>query len=435
MTASADQPAQAAAPAGAKPQDGATPDWKPEPRQWTWKDIFTAPMLAFKPKCMVVSAVTVLLLGTLGWTWQSLTVPAPGHISAPLSGSAVEFWLPFIKAAFVVTGLVIFGLGAVLVSVFLKADLLDDEFLSFGEAIGQYKSRLAPAIIVPLFLALIVAGVFSLLVWLPMVVGSIPYAGSAIYALFYPLGWFMGVFFILVCIAVSLAVFVFPGIVAARRHGWFDNVVDTIEAVGTKPHVMVGSLLVTIVLVLVAHGIGFGGMRLLNTVADSRYLPGDELRLTEERATELQSHCIDRFDPIPGVLTTVGFPWMIGSQMSRLSAEAYPSAWGNMQTVRPTSASSPYHHWGTGLIVGGWKILFAALLLGYCLNVFLSGGILTYLVVREDDYWDDEDLEDLDKLAKELEEEARREAEQGAAPAAPAASAPAAAPAAEPPKA
>ena len=33
--------------------------------------------------------------------------------------------------------------------------------------------------------------------------------------------------------------------------------------------------------------------------------------------------------------------------------------------------------------------------------------MLTYLYVREDDYWDDEDLEDLDKLAKELEEEAK----------------------------
>ena len=34
--------------------------------------------------------------------------------------------------------------------------------------------------------------------------------------------------------------------------------------------------------------------------------------------------------------------------------------------------------------------------------------MMTYLFVREDDYWDDSDPEDFDKLAKELEEEARQ---------------------------
>jgi hypothetical protein len=65
------------------------------------------------------------------------------------------------------------------------------------------------------------------------------------------------------------------------------------------------------------------------------------------------------------------------------------------------------------------------------MNLLLAGGMVSYLVVREDDYWDDEDLEDLDKLAKELEEEAKRE-EAALAAAQPAA---APAPAAEPPKA
>ena len=37
-------------------------EWKPEPRQWTWKDLFTAPMLAFKPKCMLVSVVTLVAI-------------------------------------------------------------------------------------------------------------------------------------------------------------------------------------------------------------------------------------------------------------------------------------------------------------------------------------------------------------------------------------
>jgi len=53
--------------------------------------------------------------------------------------------------------------------------------------------------------------------------------------------------------------------------------------------------------------------------------------------------------------------------------------------------------------------LIQALILGYLANLFVAGGMLTYLVVREDDYWDDENLEDLDKLAKELEDEAKRD--------------------------
>jgi hypothetical protein len=71
--------------------------------------------------------------------------------------------------------------------------------------------------------------------------------------------------------------------------------------------------------------------------------------------------------------------------------------------------TEPFYRWGSGLIAGFWQTVIGALVLGYCLNLFIGGGMLTYLVVREDDYWDDEDLEDLDKLAKELEDEAKSE--------------------------
>ncbi len=80
--------------------------------------------------------------------------------------------------------------------------------------------------------------------------------------------------------------------------------------------------------------------------------------------------------------------------------------------------TEPFYRWGSGLVAGFWQTLIGALVLGYCLNLFIGGGMLTYLVVREDDYWDDEDLEDLDKLAKELEDEAKRE-EAGKAAATP----------------
>ena len=70
---------------------------------------------------------------------------------------------------------------------------------------------------------------------------------------------------------------------------------------------------------------------------------------------------------------------------------------------------SGFVKWGPGLVVAGWQTLIVALLVGYCLNLAIASGMLTYLWVREDDYWDEEDLQDLDQLAKELEEEAKRD--------------------------
>src|SRR5690606_2062855 len=77
--------------------------------------------------------------------------------------------------------------------------------------------------------------------------------------------------------------------------------------------------------------------------------------------------------------------------------------WGEQPTIEGWNSV-------TGTVTGIWKIIFSAIFLGYLANLFIGGGMLTYLAVREDDYWDDEDLEDLDKLAKELEDEAKAEA-------------------------
>jgi hypothetical protein len=405
---------QTAAP-GAQPLD----EWKPEPRQWTWKDLFTAPMLAFKPKCMLIMALTIAAITAWNWLFDTKIIDRSDGLILP----SVITWVQYTGA------LVLFSLGGSLVAVFLKADLLDDEFLSFGEALGQYKTRILPAVMVPLFLMGLLAGVYLGLVYLPYLGGSIPYVGPAIYALLYPLAFLFSLFVVLVSIAVWLSVFVFPAIIAIRKHGWFDNVVDTIEAVGTKPHVLFASLLLTGLMIVIAGTIGMQGISQLK--GQWRYLPDNAktgLRDTEARASE--------FAPD-------GMMEIFNRHFTRHVVGGLPIGGGELATSGAgyNDGKNSFYQYVTGPVAGVWQTLIQALILGYLANLFVAGGMLTYLVVREDDYWDDEDLEDLDKLAKELEDEAKRDqgvATDAAKPAEPAkapeAAKPAEAPPAEPAK-
>lgn len=400
-----------------KPSAPQAPDeWKPEPRQWTWKDVFTAPMLAFKPKCMLVTAVTVIVLGLWFYLGSKLN---PGTW---FGEKTPAFIVPTLDFVWLTVALVIFSLSATLVAVFMKADLLDDEFLSFGEALGQFKKRLVPAILVPLFLMGIYGG-FKLLLAGGELAGSIPYVGPAIYALFYPLGYLLGLFLMLLLVAVALSVFVFPSIIAIRKHGWFDNVVDTFEAVGTKPHILVGSWFITGLMILIAAQIGFGGMTQLRGMTE--IMPGTALHETEQKAADLQRQA---WGKILSMFTHLDpSPSSVAIKELALSGPAPSSMRYNYATGELESTVSSYHKI-TGSVAGVWQVIITGLLLGYCLNLFVAGGMLTYLVVREDDYWDDEDLEDLDQLAKELEEEAKAESVKpaaGAIPTPPASPAPA----------
>lgn len=395
------QPASAAPPAANDPAQAKPPaEWKPEPRTWTWKDLFTAPMLAFKPKCMAVSAATLFLIGVIAWGYHAISTT-----------NNLGSWQLVVFAGFLFLALTVFGLGGTLVAVFMKADLLDDEFLSFGEAFGQYKSRILPAVMVPLFLAVLVVVVHGLAVWFPVFIASIPYAGGLIYGLLYPLGFAASVFAVLLTIAVILSLFVFPAIVAIRRHGWFDNVVDTIEAVGTRPHILVASLALTFVLALVTERVATGAREYLRDVSSTMPAWGDAGGVSDPQRVEIRSSRISEralawIDP--RVVKGVFFP----SSPEDVRRDLYHGGGSSYQ-------DAGFYHWGAGLIGGFWQTVIGALVFGYCLNLFIGGGMLTYLLVREDDYWDDEDLEDLDKLAKELEEEAKRE-ESTQAPAAPA---------------
>lgn len=383
-------------------------EWKPEPREWTWKDLFTAPMLAFKPKCMVISVVTLAVIMAFAYLWYGLIGRFSIEDGVPLINQTV------VGSVFSWVGIAIlaamFGFGATLVSVFFKADLLDDEFLSLGEAIGQFKTRLTAAIMVPLFLVAIVAG-FNLFMYVAQLVGSIPIAGGIIYSLLFPLGVILALFTILLTIGALLSIFVGPAVVAIRRHGWFDNVIDTFEAVGTKPHVLVANLALSLVMVIICYSIGHYSMHALAVMSTSSSLPGHEISKVEARASAIADHSMRWFD------ITAVVDYSIPGYSERVTESSMSAASLTSEEAEPVQPGF-VHLWISGLLTGFWKTLFAALIAGYALNVLLAGGMLTYLAVREDDYWDDEDLEDLDQLAKELEEEAKREEEAAKAAAA-----------------
>jgi hypothetical protein len=185
-------------------------------------------------------------------------------------------------------------------------------------------------------------------------------------------------------IAVWLSIFVFPAIIAIRKHGWFDNVVDTIEAVGTKPHVLFGSLVLSGIMMYVCLSIGMGSIGQLKNQYE--VLPTsfqDSVRDTEARASQFyagnMTHLVDKH---------------VIHHLNKVPFVYFPSA--SVDTGQlANSGNNGFLQLFTGPVTGLWQILIQGLILGYVLNLFISGGMLTYLIVREDDYWDDENLEDL----------------------------------------
>jgi hypothetical protein len=260
----------------ASAETNAVEEWKPEPRTWMWKDLFTAPMLAFKPKCMLVSAVTLIAIAQFANVWDKL-LDAVGDLYVIT---------PVLTVLGLIIGTAIFSLGATLVSVFMKADLLDDEFLSLREALGQWKKRIVPAVMVPSFLIATVFG-FIVLIYLALFAGSIPYVGPVLLTILYPLGFLLGLLTILITIAVCLSTFLFPSIVSVRKHGWFDNVIDTFEAVGTKPHVVVLNIVLTGVIISICVSIALGGMTILESISRAREIPWIGAEQTLDRASSI----------------------------------------------------------------------------------------------------------------------------------------------------
>ena len=361
--------------------------WQPEPRTWTWMDIFKAPMIACKFRCMIISIATIAALGAVQFIF--------GKILPEVHDIAIVG--PIIETLACIVPCVIFGLGGTLVAIFIKAELLDDDYPTVKEALGQFKKRILAAIMVPTFLigALhfmhLGAYAYDLLCSIPYL-GSILYFGS-IPAFFI---WLLITFF---SIGVLLSVFVFPSIVAIRKHGWFDNVIDTLEAVGTKPHKVVASILMTMVLMLVCCGIGITALFSAKGLSSSEHIPGSEVQQTEAAANNVLKHTLPA-----QVNSVIGF--VIHFKNNNLSYIG-----GNVGGGASLGDGeiSGYHQYFTGGIAGIFQTIILYLIAGYGLNIIITGGMLTYLHVREDDYWDDEDLADLEKLAKELEEEALKE--------------------------
>ncbi len=361
--------------------------WEPEPREWTWMDIFKAPMIACKVRCMLISVITIAAIGVVGFLFNKI----------PDEAMELAIIGPILTALSCIIPCVIFGLGGTLVAILIKTELLDDDYPTLKEALAQYKGRIFAAIMVPLFLI----GTLKLMhlgAYIFDLVCSIPYIGSVLYFGSIP-AFFIWLLITFFSIGVLLSMFVFPAIVAIRKHGWFDNVIDTLEAVGTKPHKVVGSIIITVILVHVCCGIGIVALNNAKALAASDHLPGTEVAAIEQVANNVLSETIPQ--PVTNLTgMVVGFTNGLGSYVGVEPA--------SMKHV-PDEEISGFHKYVTGLLSGIFQTLVIYLIAGYGLNLIIAGGMLSYLHVREDDYWDDEDLADLEKLAKELEEEALKD--------------------------
>lgn len=362
--------------------------WKPEPRAWTWMDIFKAPMIACKFRCMIISIITIAALGAVQFIFSKISPKV--HDMAIIE--------PIISTLACIVPCVIFGLGGTLVAIFIKAELLDDDYPTLKEALGQYKKRILAAILVPAFL-IGALHFMHLGAYLYDLLCSIPYLGSILYFASIP-AFFIWLLITFFSIGVLLSIFVFPSIVAIRKHGWFDNVIDTLEAVGTKPHKVVASFLMTMFLMLICCGIGITALFSAKGLSGSPHIPGSEVQQTEAAANNILEYTI------PAQVKSV-----IGTVLVFKNSGLLNYVGGNVSDGAhlPDDKISGYHQYFTGALAGIFQTIIIYLIAGYGLNIIITGGMLTYLHVREDDYWDDEDLADLEKLAKELEEEALKE--------------------------
>ena len=362
--------------------------WKPEPRAWTWMDIFKAPMIACKFRCMIISIITIAALGAVQFIFSKIGPKV--HDMAIIE--------PIISTLACIVPCVIFGLGGTLVAIFIKAELLDDDYPTLKEALAHYKKRILAAILVPAFL-IGALHFMHLGAYLYDLLCSIPFLGSILYFASIP-AFFIWLLITFFSIGVLLSIFVFPSIVAIRKHGWFDNVIDTLEAVGTKPHKVVASFLMTMFLMLICCGIGITALFSAKGLSGSPHIPGSEVQQTEAAANKILEYTI------PAQVKSV-----IGTVLIFKNTGLLNYVGGNVSDGArlPEAEISGYHQYFTGALAGIFQTIIIYLIAGYGLNIIITGGMLTYLHVREDDYWDDEDLADLEKLAKELEEEALKE--------------------------
>jgi hypothetical protein len=186
--------------------------------KYGWRDTGAA----FEPRdaAVLAGAVGILAFLVVEWVFRQI-YGSPAHPN-------VENWVKDV----VILAHNIVRLGLLFVTLAAQAyvartDFLDEQTANMRQALGFALKRagtLAAIPLVPLVLALIFA--------LPMVVaallGEIPYVGW----LLYPLAGFLG-FIGLVLTVLALVLFVFtlylgPGIVAVRREGAFEALIDVV---------------------------------------------------------------------------------------------------------------------------------------------------------------------------------------------------------------
>jgi hypothetical protein len=374
--------------------------WQPEPRQWTWSDLFHAPILALKLTPMALSFFTILAMLAALYYLRKFGISADDNFGDAFSARLL--WS--LKAAFTMG---IFTFGGTFVAIFIKADIVNNEVITFNEACHRFAKRWVSAIKVPLMLLIGLLAIICF-TWSILLVCSLPYVGSLIISVLYPVGFILLLLIKLMFIGVVLSLFLLPAILSIRKpQGVSDTVMDLVEVVGGRPQVVIASLLVTWLMMVVFYLIPMQALRSVESFVP--LLPGNEVAQVEDRSNFIrdtglrdrahggeevvaggrgQDYGIPDIDPMPELTARVS-QWL---PLPGALQSALDSIW-QKPDVGKAYAKTKYHDY-TGTIIGAWKLIIASFVFGYLLNIFIAAGMLTYLNVREDDYGDDDDREE-----------------------------------------
>ena len=317
---------------------------------WTWRDLFRSVGLAFSLERMLLGLLGIVVIGALdsliGW-------------------GCARVESDWIKSLLIAADIMQVGLGLMLfmsaIAFSAKTELIEGESLGLGGAVSFMFKNFWTIVFTPVLFAVFVE-IMVLVAWVGASIGSIAWGGAG--PLLASLGYlFLYLPFVFLAfiglLALVFSYFLAPPIIAVRQEGAMDAALDSLDLMRGK-----GAFWLWLA---VTAACGFVAYFVKSVLTGAHLLAaagmGEEFNCLGVRMKELHEWLAGLRGPLlPKVLEFFG-------------EGAYLSAAAADDGVR---------------IVAGWIFsVIATFVVGMCasyvLNVFVSAGTVTYLVVREDE--------------------------------------------------